>query len=273
VKETPRNSKNSKKGSVSFLDSLADGAYATVASGYYTVNEPPERHRCLSLLESIRRCTKNPVIAEVKFASPSQGTIQTDGDPLSTANAMIRGGATAISVLTEPKRFAGSLENLTNIRRSIDAPLMMKDIVVSPVQINAAARLGADAILLIYRLFNTDRCEASLEEMISHAHSEGLEVLLEVHDKEEFERVADTSADLIGVNNRDLSTFRVDLFTTVNILKTVDHRNKTVVSESGIRSAEDLRLLRAAGANAFLVGTSLMQSGDIESKVRELVEA
>ncbi|MCL4435186.1 MAG: indole-3-glycerol-phosphate synthase [Thaumarchaeota archaeon] len=268
--------KNSKPNSPnpSFLDTLAEAAHASVSSGYYNVEEIAldEYARC-NLTQSIRRCSKNPVIAEVKFASPSQGVIQSNGDPAKIAQAMTKGGAVGLSVLTEPKHFGGSLENLVKVRNSTSLPVLMKDIVVSYAQIDAAHFLGADAILLIIGLFEAGKCEMGLHEAVIYAHLKGLQVLLEVHNREEFNRAVETDADLIGVNNRDLATLSVDLSTTVKILQNTSRHGKLVVSESGIGSAEDLRFLKQAGADAYLVGTSVMKSEDIESKVRELVEA
>lgn len=270
-----KNSKPSSHNPIpSFLETLAETAHATVDSGYYNVEETvSDEYARYSLTQSIRRCSKNPVIAEVKFASPSQDVIRSNGDLAKIAEAMTKGGAVGLSVLTEPKHFGGSLENLVKVRNSTSLPILMKDIVVSYAQIDAAYLLGADAVLLINSLFEAGRCEMGLNEAVIYAHLKGLQVLLEVHSREEFNRAVETDADMIGINNRNLATLSVDLSTTVKILENTPHDGKIVVSESGIRSAEDLRLLKQAGADAYLVGTSVMRSEDIESKVRELVEA
>ncbi len=266
--------KSSKQSSPSFLDTLAETAHASVGSGYYRVEETvSDKYARYGFTESIRRCGKNPVITEVKFASPSQGVIQSNGDAAETAQAMTRGGAVGLSVLTEPKHFGGSLENLIRVRSSTSLPILMKDVVVSWAQIDAAHLLGADAILLINSLFEAGRCEMGLHEAILYAHLKRLQVLLEIHNREEFNQAVETDAEMIGVNNRDLATLSIDLSTTGKVLENAPRRGKIVVSESGIRSAEDIRLLKQAGADAYLVGTSVMKSGDIESKVRELVEA
>jgi indole-3-glycerol phosphate synthase len=258
--------------SASFLDTLADSAYASIEEGYYAVDAQNEaQHQDLE--RGIREYPKNSVIAEVKFASPSQGVIQSELNAVSAAQGMVQGGAIGLSVLTEPKHFNGSLENFARVMRAVSLPLLMKDIIVSQVQLDAAGRLGADAVLLIYRLFEKGRCETDLDSMIRYAHSQDLQVLLEVHDRAEFERAVETDADLVGVNNRDLETLSVELSTTMNILESTSKKGKIVVSESGIKTAGDVRLLRRAGADAFLVGTSVMKSSDITSKVKELVEA
>jgi indole-3-glycerol phosphate synthase len=149
----------------------------------------------------------------------------------------------------------------------------MKDIIVSKKQLDVAPKIGADVILLIQTLFDLGRCEHSVEKMIEYAHSKNLQVLLEIHNKEEFEKAIHSKADLIGINNRNLDTFSVDISTTQTILKSKDKENKIVVSESGIKTADDVRLLRKAGSDAFLIGTSVMKSSDITSKVQDLVDA
>jgi indole-3-glycerol phosphate synthase len=149
----------------------------------------------------------------------------------------------------------------------------MKDILLTRIQIDAAAAIGADAILLIYALFERGYGECDVEDLIDYAHTNGLEVLLETHTKTEFSSAMDTKADLVGINNRDLRTFAVDLNATKNILQTMPSTRKVVVSESGIKTPTDIRFLHASGAKAFLVGSALMEAEDIERKVRELVMA
>jgi indole-3-glycerol phosphate synthase len=226
-----------------------------------------------SFRKAILRCDRNPVITEVKLASPSRNTIRENIDTVEVASAMLRGGAVGISVLTEPKHFKGSLERFFRIRESINAPLLMKDFIVNRVQIDAASRFGADAILLIQAFFDRNYCDSSLNEMIEYAHSFRLEVLLETHDEDEFRKAIITDADLIGINNRDLRTLATDLNVTQEILKKNVNCSRVIVSESGIESPEDLRFLRTAGAHAFLVGTAVMSANNIEEKVRELTEA
>ena len=257
-----------------FLDVLAQDSKQTVQDGYYQVEVSKtiedKRH---SFKKAILGYVRNPVIAEVKLASPSKNTIRENIDVLDVASAMLRGGAVGLSVLTEPKHFKGSLENFSRIRESIDAPLLMKDFFVSSVQIDVASRLGADAILLIQALFDRNYCDCNINEMIMHAHTHGLEVLLETHNEDEFQKAITIDADMIGINNRDLRTLAVDLNVTQEILKKNVNCNRIIVSESGIESPEELRFLRNAGAKAFLVGTAVMSANNIEKKVRELMEA
>jgi indole-3-glycerol phosphate synthase len=254
-----------------FLEILARDARETVDQGYYNV-EKVHVHSNLGLKESILKCRKNPIIAEIKTASPSKGTIVQDIDVEAVATMMQRGGATALSVLTEPRHFNGRVEYFVAAGKS-GLPRLMKDIIVDPIQVEAATKIGASAILLIVSLFNRGLCDTSLNEMIDLAHKGEIEVLLETHTKEEFEQALHTQADLVGINNRDLSSFRTDLHVTRAILDSCDPKGRVVVSESGIESEEHIRFLRESGARAFLVGSSVMSATDPERKVRELAGA
>ena len=149
----------------------------------------------------------------------------------------------------------------------------MKDIVIVAEQIEVAAQIGADAVLLIEGLFDKGCCEMSIEKTVAFAHSKGLEVLLATHTEEEFTRAVECDADLVGINNRNLTTLKIDLNTTKTILQKNDDHGKVVVSESGIKTADDLCFLREAGAEAFLIGSSIMLADNIEEKVKDLVEA
>jgi|ETNmetMinimDraft_23_1059889.scaffolds.fasta_scaffold00279_14 indole-3-glycerol phosphate synthase len=271
VKEINRNLKNLNPNSVNFLDILAANAYISIAEGYYDINTKIEASTH-DLNQSIRRSSKNAIISEIKFASPSQGIIHTEENVVSAAKAMSNGGAVGLSVLTEPKTFLGSLDNFMKVREVVDLPLLMKDIIVTKKQLDAALKIGADVILLIQTLFDMGRCKNTVEQMIEYAHSKDLQVLLEIHSKEEFEKAIQSNADLIGINNRNLETFEVDLSTTKTILESKDKGNKIIVSESGINTAKDVCILKKSGADAFLVGTSVMKSKDIASKVKELAE-
>ena len=255
-----------------YLDVLARVAQLNIDEGYYDAVKPANRMH-LSLKKAILDCQAVPVIAEIKSASPSAGVIKKDVDAGKIAKAMQRGGAAALSVLTEPKQFSGSLEALAQAREAVKLPILMKDIILSPVQIQAAAKMGANAVLLIKAIFDRNYSEKTLEEMIVGAHTLGLEVLLEAHTEAEFRLATSTDADLVGINNRDLRTLKVNLKVTKNILSKNDSNGKLVVSESGISTKADLQFLREAGPRAFLIGTAIMSSSDIEGKVREFVNA
>jgi indole-3-glycerol phosphate synthase len=255
-----------------FLDTLVQSARTTIDSGYYeTLNEPVTSS--ISLKQAILEAENAPVITEIKAASPSAGTIREHIQASSVAESMEKGGAVGISVLTEPKHFRGSLRSLAEARRTVKLPILMKDIILSPVQLDAASKAGANVALLIEALFDRGYCECSIHEMIARAHSAGLEILLEVHTADEFRSAVRTHADLVGINNRNLATLKVDLNVTKAILERNSAEGKVVVSESGINTATDLRFLRECGAQAFLIGSAVMLADNVEAKVREFVSA
>jgi indole-3-glycerol phosphate synthase len=252
-----------------FLDTLAANAKKTIERGYYK-NLPEVNHNRVSLKAAIQNCKANSVITEIKPASPSLGTIRSSINPTEIAQAMQHGGAVGISVLTEPIYFT-VLKTLIEARAAVELPILMKDIIISKEQIDAAAKLGANAVLLIQGLFDKGHCENAEAEMIAYAHGRGLEVLLETHTEEEYLSALKTGADLIGVNNRNLDTLKTDLATTQQILSVQGKQGRVIVSESGIKTPGHLQFLRGCGADAFLVGSSIMLTDDIELKVKELV--
>jgi indole-3-glycerol phosphate synthase len=255
-----------------FLDTLVMDATKTIDSGYYQTSISKKQPE-VSLKKAILECKGNAVITEIKAASPSLGTIRSNLDPSEVAKAMESGGAVGISVLTEPKHFNGSLVTLAQAREAVKLPILMKDIVIIPEQIEAAAQMGANAVLLIQALFDKGYCEVNIDRMIGFAHTNGLEVLLETHTQGEFASAVETNADLIGINNRDLATLKIDLNTTREILEKHGKCGKTVISESGIKTKADLQFLRSCGADAFLIGSSIMLTDDIQEKVKEFVLA
>ena len=255
-----------------YLDTLARDAKETINEGYYEVSIQLSAPS-VSLKKAIIKSTQNAIITEVKAASPSRGTIKTNFDPAEVARAMEKGGAIGISVLTEPKRFSGSLSYLAKVREAVKLPILMKDIFIDPIQLEAASRIGANVVLLIEALFEREYCECSLDEMIKRAHSKRLEVLLETHNKDEFQHAIETVADLVGINNRDLRTLKVDLGITQRILKEHESNMNVVVSESGVMNPADVLFLRGCGAQAFLIGSSIMMADNIEQKVKEFVSA
>ena len=255
-----------------FLDTLAQSARATIDGGYYeTLNETATSS--VSLKKAILEARNAPVITEIKAASPSAGIIRKNLDAGNLAESMEKGGAVGLSVLTEPKHFNGSLRSLIEARKAVRLPILMKDIILSPVQVETASKAGANVALLIQALFDRGYCECSLDEMIARAHSEGLEVLLESHTADEFRSAVRTHADLVGINNRNLATLKVDLGVTKEILERNRAEGKVVVSESGVNTAADLRFLSDCGATAFLIGSAVMLADNVEAKVRELVSA
>ncbi len=255
-----------------FLDTLAQSAQETINSGYYeAIKETASSY--ISLKKAILETKNAPVITEIKAASPSAGTIRKNIEASSIAESMEKGGAAGISVLTEPKHFQGSLRLLVEARKAVKLPILMKDIILSPVQLDAASKAGANATLLIEALFDRGYCECNENDMIARAHSAGLEVLLETHTADEFCCAVRTHADLVGINNRDLATLKVDLNVTKRILERNSAEGKIVVSESGINTSADLHFLRECGANAFLIGSAIMLADSVEKKVKEFVSA
>ena len=196
------------------------------------------------------------VIAEVKKASPSKGLIQPDFHPVETALAYEKAGAAAISVLTEEHYFQGSPEFLSEIRKNVDIPLLRKDFIIDPYQIYHAKALGADAVLLIAAVLD----DGEFSEYYSLAKSLDMDVLAEAHNEEEVERLLNLGADIIGINNRDLKTFKVDIENTKRLLPCIPEE-VTTVCESGIKTHEDMVNIAAWGANAVLIGETLMRSG------------
>ncbi|MDD5140681.1 MAG: indole-3-glycerol phosphate synthase TrpC [Verrucomicrobiales bacterium] len=216
------------------------------------------------------------LIAEVKKASPSAGVICKDFDPVRIAREYEAAGASCLSVLTDEKFFQGSLDYLRQIRAAVKIPLLRKDFIIDERQILEAIEWGADAILLIVAILTDEQ----LARFHSLAIEAGLAVLVEVHDEEELERALKISPALIGVNNRNLKTFKVDLATTERLaakmedggLKMAKTSAPLLVAESGIHARADVERLKKCGAGAILVGESLMKHGDIGGKVRELIE-
>lgn len=205
------------------------------------------------------------IIAEVKRRSPSKGAIREGADPVAVARAYEAGGAAAISVLTDSRYFGGSLEDLVTVRAAVGIPVLRKDFIIDPYQLEESAAAGADAVLLIARALPGDRLPGLLRE----ARALGLEALVEVHDPAEMAAAAAAGATVIGINNRDLATFTVDTGLTVR-LAPLAPRGAVVVAESGIAARADIEHLAAAGAGAFLVGESLMRSGDPARALRDL---
>jgi indole-3-glycerol phosphate synthase len=206
------------------------------------------------------------LIAEVKKASPSKGVIRDEFDPVAIAKIYEDSGASCLSVLTEKKFFQGSLEYLGQIRKAVQLPLLRKDFIIDEYQIHEARAAGADAILLIAACL----VKQQIEDYLSLARQLGLDVLVESHTYKELDRSLRAGATLVGINNRDLTTFTVSLQTTLDLLNDIPD-DRIVVSESGIRTRDDVVKLHQAGVDAVLVGESLMREKDIGRKVKELL--
>jgi indole-3-glycerol phosphate synthase len=252
------------------LKKLVENSHKAIREGTYEISESLAGSKT-DLVSSIRNNKHASLITEVKFASPSLGQIKEVSDPVEIAKSMIRGGALALSVLTQPHMFSGSPKYFMEIRKQVDVPMLMKDIVVEKVQIDAAKKIGADYMLLIQSLFDLGHLK-DIDEFVAYGHKKGLKVLLESHTKSEFENSLRTDADLLGINNRNLDTLEIDINTTKRLLDGFD-KKRMIVSESGIESPDDVRFLKKSGADAFLIGSSIMRNQDIELNVRRLVNA
>ena len=225
----------------------------------------------IDLNEQIKNSTHAALITEVKFSSPAMGKIRDVSDPIDIAKKMINGGATALSVLTQPFLFDGSPELFMNVRKTVDVPMLMKDIVIDKKQIDAAKKIGADYFLLIQSIFDNGMIN-DIDGLIEYGHNLGLKVLIESHTMQEFENSCNTDADIIGINNRNLDTLKIDLNTTKKILENSE-KTKLVISESGITKPADIQFLHKSGADGYLVGTSIMKANDIQQSVQNLVNA
>ena len=214
----------------------------------------------------LQRGNEVAIIAEVKKASPSAGIIAADFNPLSQAREYARGGAHALSVLTDEKYFQGHLSYLKQIREQVELPLLRKDFIVHELQIFESVVAGADAILLIVAGLD----DANLRALYDIAKACQLDVLVEVHDLAEMDRALELGADMIGINNRNLKSFTVDLATTEELAEEIPS-DVVAVSESGIQTAQDVKRMRACGVNAVLVGEALMRATNVPEKMRELL--
>jgi indole-3-glycerol phosphate synthase len=235
----------------------------------------PEMSPPLDFLAALKPGKTDPaVIAEVKKASPSKGVIRADFDAVEIAKAYQRGGASCLSVLTDRKFFQGSFENLQNVRQAVDLPLLCKEFIIYPYQIYYARVHGADAVLLIAAILE----DKDLQYFLKIVQGLGMTALIEVHTEAEFDRVLGLDGvKLIGINNRNLADFTVDLQTTCKLLASrqqqLTDRGILVVSESGLHTPEDLKVVAAAGVNAVLIGESLVKQDDPGQAIVDLFSA
>ena len=234
------------------------------------VAELPATRDFLAALKA--SCRKPAVIAEVKKASPSKGVIREDFDPVAIAQGYAAGGASCLSVLTDKQFFQGGFEVLVQVRQAVELPLLCKDFILSPYQLFQARAAGADAALLIAAILT----DADMAYLLKVAQALGLTVLVEVHDAAELERVlALDGVQLIGINNRNLATFDIDLATTEQLTERYGEQIRAkgclLVSESGLFSRDDLDRVQSAGADAVLVGESLMRQPDVTTALESLI--
>ena len=244
----------------SFFDAIERGLVQRAAA------TPKTRNFTAALTNAARKIR---IIAEVKKASPSTGVIRKKFDPLEIAREYEAGEAVAVSVLTEAEYFQGSLESLTLIKDNISLPVLRKDFIIDPYQVYESRVAGADAILLIAAALRANKGE-KLKELLALTHSLSMAALVEIHDEADLEAALEAGAAIIGINNRDLTTLKIDIETTMT-LKRLIPADKIVVSESGISSSGEITRMIDAGVSAFLIGTALVKEKDISLKLKELM--
>ncbi|MCC3144248.1 indole-3-glycerol phosphate synthase TrpC [Halanaerobium sp. Z-7514] len=222
-----------------------------------------------SLIEKLK-AEELTLIAEIKKASPSKGLIRKDFKPVEQLMAYQAGGADAISVLTDQKFFQGSNQLLESLRKLTELPILRKEFIIDPIQVYQSFFIGADVILLIAAVLDLEQ----LKELLATAEKLKLEVIVEVHNEAELDMVLNTEAEIIGINNRNLNNFEVDLNTTAKLLKLLQEKtprqNYYIIAESGIKSAADISYLKELGVDGVLIGETLMKAESPAAKIKEL---
>ncbi|MGH9980669.1 MAG: indole-3-glycerol phosphate synthase TrpC [Nitrososphaeraceae archaeon] len=259
---------------------LVKNSFKSIDEGLYNITDIDYSHEPLNLKKNILDIkTKNkiPLITEIKFSSPSKGVIMNrdNVDLLRISREMTEGGAAGLSVLTQKYLFNGSLTNFIRVRQDTSIPMLMKDIIVSEIQLDCAKKIGADYILLIKSIFDKNLAEGDLDRFVKYANKRGLNILFEVHHEYEFNEILKFNlgkADLIGINNRNLENLKIDLQITEKLLKKFNKAKNVIISESGITNSNQIKQLKNAGADAFLIGTSIMENNkQIATKIKELI--
>ena len=250
------------------LDKFIAEAKESVAGGYYGAPAQVSVNKISFSKALLKNFT---LIAELKRASPAGDYSLSGVDVEKTAKLFEECGAGAVSVVVAQKSFRGNVNDVTAVKKTVGLPVLFKDFILDFKQIDCAKAVGADAVLLIQSVM--ERCNLDVGEFVEYAHSKGLEVLLECYSQGEFDRALKTTADALGVNNRDLQTLKVDFTQTKKIMGVVDEKllaGRPRVSESGVKTREDSQYVKNLGINAVLVGTALWKTGNQAQKIREL---
>ena len=243
------------------LDSIIERKKVEVEELRKSVKEIPEvSSESRSLLKALREANNVAIISEFKRASPSKGDINLSLDPAQQAKLYAQSGACAISVLTDEKGFKGSFSDLSKVRNAVDLPILCKDFIVDQIQIDMARSAGADVILLIASALPLEK----LSELYDYASEKGLECLVEIHDETDLEKSLHIKAQIIGINNRDLKSFEVNLENTEKLGPLVKKAGAMLISESGIKTKEDIVRAAAAGASGVLIGETFMTSSNLQ---------
>lgn len=265
----------------SVLRTLVKNSFKAIDEGKYEYDQDRNytHHTAIDLKSNILKCQNIPVITEIKYSSPSKGPI---ADPNTVkvediAQIMQNSGACGLSILSQPYLFNGSITNIYRARKATSIPILMKDIIVSDIQVKAAKSAGADCILLIKTVFDLSLAELNLETIIEYARKIGIGIIIETHTVQEFKETIQLNKkyrqqNLVGINNRNLDTLKISLDTTKHILNETVKAGNVIISESGLDANTDLTELLEAGADAFLIGTSLMENPlNLAQSIRQMV--
>ncbi|WP_175073395.1 indole-3-glycerol phosphate synthase TrpC [Terribacillus sp. AE2B 122] len=251
---------------MTFLARILEEKRTEIATLKQTYRPTAAQRNPISLYERFQQQKQLQVIAEIKRASPSKGIINPDVVPADQANIYEAAGAGAISVLTDTPFFKGTMDDLAAVREAVELPIVNKDFILDEIQIDRAADYGADVILLIVAALEKDRLHA----LYHYAKSKEMDVLVEVHNEEELEQAQELGANIIGINNRNLKTFEVDLGVTERLIEKIDTSATLVISESGITVPSDASRVAKAGAKGILVGETLMRATDVGAVLETL---
>jgi len=251
---------------LTILDKILKEKETEIKQYFNQTFEPIDYDSTISLKEKVQSSHSMCIISEIKRSSPSKGNIKMEVNPVQQAKQYEASGASAISVLTDPAFFNGTMEDLREVRKAVNLPILCKDFIIDSIQIDRAKAAGANIILLIVAALD----DTNLEKLYHYAKNLDLEILVEVHNEEEMERALKLNPEIIGINNRNLKTFDVNIATTEKLASMVTNPDTILISESGMKTQQDVIRARDAGAKVILVGETLMLADDIDEAFREL---